>query len=209
MNKTIFLIDGFNLYHSILDAVKQNKLPSSCKWLNLKSLCNSYLHLIGNNAQIADIFYFTSYTKHFKDKIKRHKTFVKALKSVGIKIVFGKFKKRHIMCKHCKIPFDRYEEKETDVAIAVKIMELGHIDCCDTIVVISGDTDLSPAVRTFKKLFSNKEVYFIFPYHRKNQELKDISENKSFNISFKQYQNHQFPDRLMTKKETINKPSKW
>jgi uncharacterized LabA/DUF88 family protein len=167
------------------------------------------LHLIGNNAQIADIFYFTSYTKHLKDKIKRHKTFVKALKSVGIKIVFGKFKKRHITCKHCKAFFNRYEEKETDVAIAVKIMELGHIDCCNTIVVISGDTDLAPAVKTFKKLFPNKEVYFIFPYHRKNQELEYISKNKSFSISLQQYQNHQFPDILTTKKETINKPPEW
>ncbi len=122
MNKTTFLIDGFNLYHSILDAINLNKIPSSCKWLNLKSLCTSYLHLIGNKdnkAQIEDIFYFTSYTKHSKDKIKRHKLFVDGLKSVGIKVVFGKFKNRHITCKHCKKNFTRQEEKETDVAITV------------------------------------------------------------------------------------------
>ncbi|TAH38286.1 MAG: NYN domain-containing protein [Planctomycetota bacterium] len=48
--------------------------------------------------------------------------------------------------------YDRLEEKETDVAIAVAILE-GMLDpAVDTIVLVSGDTDLVPALRAGKRL---------------------------------------------------------
>jgi uncharacterized LabA/DUF88 family protein len=42
---------------------------------------------------------------------------------------------------------------------------------CDTVVLVTGDTDLAPAVRTVKRLFPDKTITFIFPYKRKNKEL--------------------------------------
>jgi len=35
MNRTIFLVDGFNLYHSLIDAQRDSG-GSSAKWLDLK-----------------------------------------------------------------------------------------------------------------------------------------------------------------------------
>jgi uncharacterized LabA/DUF88 family protein len=45
-----------------------------------------------------------------------------------------------------------FEEKKTDVALGVKAMELLHLDACDTLVIVSGDTDFAPAMRTAKRL---------------------------------------------------------
>jgi len=40
MNIVIFLIDGFNLYHSLIDASYDLKLNGKgTKWLNIYSLC--------------------------------------------------------------------------------------------------------------------------------------------------------------------------
>ena len=45
-NRVAFLVDGFNVYYSILDAI--NDLGGiSLKWLNLRAFCESYLHLFG------------------------------------------------------------------------------------------------------------------------------------------------------------------
>lgn len=42
MNRTTFLIDGFNLYHSLTDACR-NLRCDGIKWLNIRKLCASYL----------------------------------------------------------------------------------------------------------------------------------------------------------------------
>ena len=41
MNRVVVLVDGFNLYYSICDAV--NDTGASLKWLDLKGLCESLL----------------------------------------------------------------------------------------------------------------------------------------------------------------------
>lgn len=102
-----------------------------------------------------------------------------------------------------------YEEKETDVAIAVKLLEIFVKDVCDTAVLVTGDTDLAPAVRTANQLFSGKKIIFAFPYKRKNQELAKLAPD-SFEIKKKQYVKHQFDDPFVLSDGTaIHKPAKW
>jgi uncharacterized LabA/DUF88 family protein len=65
-------------------------------------------------------------------------------------------------------PFDRYEEKETDVAIASKLFEVLTNGACDTAVLVTRDTDLVPALGTAQRLFPNACILFAFPYGRAN-----------------------------------------
>jgi hypothetical protein len=44
-NRTAFIIDGFNLYHSVVDAGEH--LDVSTKWLDISALCDSYLYRVG------------------------------------------------------------------------------------------------------------------------------------------------------------------
>ena len=83
--KTIAFIDGFNLYHSLLTIHKDEK----CKWLDLKSLCQSFLKKSDN---LIDIYYFTALAKWDEGKILRHKEYIKALETTDVKVIFGKFK---------------------------------------------------------------------------------------------------------------------
>jgi hypothetical protein len=54
--RTTFLVDGFNLYHSIVDIAK-DVIGCNVKWLDICSLCKSYLHLIGKRAMIETVYY--------------------------------------------------------------------------------------------------------------------------------------------------------
>ena len=79
------------------------------------------------------------------------------------KIHYGKYQEKMIKClATCKEQFRTFEKKETDVNIAVKLIE----DCVfgngNKIVLISADSDLIPPIR------------FIYDYCLKNSVAKDV-----------------------------------
>lgn len=55
MEKVIFFIDGFNLYHSIANERRFNKY----KWIDLSKLANNF---ITKKEHIEEIYYFTALT---------------------------------------------------------------------------------------------------------------------------------------------------
>jgi uncharacterized LabA/DUF88 family protein len=212
MTRVTFIIDGFNLYHSVSEA-SRNLKGASTKWLDIKKLCSSYIYLFGKTAVLAEIYYFSALAKHLEarnpDVTKRHRDFIKCLEATGVVAEINRFKKKSMRCPSCNHLFDRYEEKETDVAVAIKLLELFITDSSDIVVLVTGDTDLAPVVRTTKNLFASKKVVFAFPYKRKNQELAKLAP-ESFEIKKEQYIKHQFSDPyVLPDGSKVCKPSKW
>jgi uncharacterized LabA/DUF88 family protein len=214
MNRTSFLVDGFNLYHSVRSASIDLGLNGyGTKWLDIYGLCSSYLHAIGNNAQIAGLFYFSALAKHLQASnpgvVARHACYVECLKHTGITIELARFKKKNIKCASCGSNIKRHEEKETDVAIAAKLLELLFLDQCDTCVLVTGDTDIVPAVKTAQRLFPRKSIGFLLPYQRYNEELARLG-SFHFKIKKETYAKHQLPDPFVFPNgKTLAKPSTW
>lgn len=103
----------------------------------------------------------------------------------------------------------RWEEKETDVALAVKLIEVFVRDECDVAVLVTGDTDLTPGIRTAKSLFPSKEVFCAFPFNRGRKELKQIADG-AFKISKESYQKFQLPNTVVLPRgRTVSKPHGW
>ncbi len=211
--KATYLIDGFNLYHSVKNVQKSLKTP--VKWLDIKRLFQSRLQIVRNNTgvkvDLENIYYFSAYAHHIKDPgvVDRHKKYVACLEDSGIKVQMSRFKYKEIHCPFCKATIPRYEEKETDVSIALKLVEVFLKDECDIVVVVSGDTDIAPAVRMAKEIYQNKKIFFDFPAYRKNNELGKICPG-STTIKPSQYPKFQFPDPcILQDGTTIAKPSSW
>lgn len=212
----MFIVDGFNLYHSLVDAERDAKRNASrgTKWLDLKKLCSSYLPIAAQfgagRAEIENIYYFSASPSHkAQDTIERHKLYMKCLKASGVNIQLGRFKRKDFFCKECKSKIKKYEEKESDVAIAIKLFEVCHTDECDTAILMTGDTDLSPAIVTCKRLFPQKTIFFAFPYQRTNSELAKIAP-ESFSIKLKSCLRYQFADPFYLSDGTkIKKPNTW
>src|SRR5206468_10976805 len=102
-NRTTFIVDGFNLYYSVEDAARQLGLGSrGTKWLDLRKLCASYLHVIGGGATLQTIYYFSALAKHLEaakpDVTLRHKTYVRALESTGVIVQLSRFKAKDVRC---------------------------------------------------------------------------------------------------------------
>ncbi len=95
-----FLIDGFNVYHSIQVALKE-KAVAHAKWLDYQAFCLSFLTEVSYfdpTAQVADIYYFSALPTHIADKkvLDRHLIYIEALKSTGVNVVLGNFKKKQL-----------------------------------------------------------------------------------------------------------------
>jgi uncharacterized LabA/DUF88 family protein len=209
MNRVIFLVDGFNLYHSCKDISRFSGLR--VKWLDIRSLCWSYLPLISRDAKLERIYYFTAFAFHLNDPgvIQRHQDYIKCLQETGIIPKLGRFKPKDMDCPHCNRRIIRHEEKETDVAIAMKLSEILFKNICDTAVLMTGDTDLTPAIKHTKRLFPDKTIIFAFPYRRANAELAQIAPG-SFKIHKGSYVRHQFPGIVVLRNGTYTeKPDSW
>ncbi len=210
MIRVVFLVDGFNLYQSIVDIGRFNN-GLQLKWLDIHSLCKSYLPQLGKDTIIENIYYFSALAHYLNDPdvIQRHTDYIECLKSTGVTPVLGRFKYKDSICPYCKRKIIRYEEKETDVAISIKLCDVLFNNESEIIVLITGDTDFAPAVRHAQKHFPEKSIIFIFPFGRKNLELKQLAP-ASFKISKQSYINNQFPNSVkLLDGRVINKPDAW
>ncbi|MFQ6609117.1 MAG: NYN domain-containing protein [Fidelibacterota bacterium] len=213
MNRTIFLVDGFNLYHSLVEAHRDARCATT-KWLDLKKLCSSYLPLAGqvsgSRADLEHIYYFSAPPTHrSQDKINRHALYMRCLRTSGVDIQLGRFKRKTVYCNKCNRYLLAHEEKETDVAIATKLFEICHLNQCDTVILMTGDTDLAPAVVTCRRIFPDKPIFFAFPYKRTNAELARIAP-ESFSIKLRTCLKCQLPDPFILADGTkISKPAVW
>ncbi|HCL55761.1 MAG TPA: hypothetical protein DHW82_01960 [Spirochaetia bacterium] len=206
MEKIHFFIDGYNLYHSLIN--KKYSHLKKYKWLDLKSLANN---LIMKKTQIvSDIYYFTSYHwDNYKNKIDRHKEYIKALENSGVKVIFGKFKEKTRRCSNCKKDFKTHEEKQTDVNIALHLLNLAYKEEYHGAFILSGDSDLIPAIKNVKKEFSEKKITIILPPFSRSDELKKTAD---YNIKLNENHliNNQFPEMINKLDGTlIKKPNLW
>lgn len=217
MENVSFFVDGFNLYHSVKDAsYHQNLRGKGTKWLNIRSLCESYLPLISKKAVCGNIYYFSAYAKHLKkyhpNTIKRHRDYIECLKSTGIDISMGIFRKRdkrYKVSNNLTLTVIRHEEKQSDVALSVKVIEDAFINKPKHIVIISGDSDHKPAIDSIKAVHPGISIRFGFPYNKALKYTKKMT-GGNFSIHKEVYLKHQFPAIVkISDKVSITKPESW
>ncbi len=169
MKRAIFFIDGFNLYHSLVNPQNHYKLYRY-KWLNLRKLVKLFLQ---KQDALVDIYYFSAICTWNQNKANKHRIYIRALRNENIKIVLGKFKQVTKKClAACKQNYLTHEEKRTDVNIAIHLLSLAPE--YDIAYVISADSDLIPAIEEVKKLYPSKEIVVIIPFDKMAEELKSV-----------------------------------
>jgi uncharacterized LabA/DUF88 family protein len=213
MNRVAFVVDGFNVFHSLLEA--QATLGRQVKWLHLRSLCEAYARrsVFGQDSSLHSVTYFSAYATFLASSKPRaldsHRHYVRALRATGVEVILGRFKARWRRCSICGKAYVTHEEKETDVAIAVWIVELAISGDCDSIVVVTGDTDILPAMRAARRLAPDKQLCVASPFRRYNRELRHHA-HLWFKIRPEAYRRHQLPNPVVAPHGVrIYKPDTW
>jgi len=154
--KSMCYVDGFNLYHAIDDLGLHHY-----KWVDLRNLCEVFCP-----ANLSRVYYFSAIATWRQAESARHKEYIKALRSSGVICVLGKFKQKDRECFNCKRKWKDHEEKETDVNIALHILRDAFKDRFEKAIIISGDSDLAPAIRMVRGEFPRKRIKVIAPLGR-------------------------------------------
>ena len=212
MTRTAFLVDGFNLYHSLRSASLALG-GAGTRWLDLRALCESVLGLVGGGAELESVTYFSALAHHLESRapetIQRHEHYLACLRSTGVEVRLSHFKTKVVWCPECSAKITRHEEKETDVAMATRIFKLLLRDRCDVVGVVTGDSDLAPAMEAARNLFPSKRVVSFFPFHRVSKELRQVA-SSHFSFSAASYLRHQLPNPLrLPDGRVIYKPAGW
>jgi uncharacterized LabA/DUF88 family protein len=172
-NRVLAFIDGFNLYHALdtftrgatqLDKTRFRKY----KWLCLTSLIKKFV--APKTEALIGVEYFTTYPNWDEAKRLRHLTYVSAQQRLGVHVTLGEFKKRTIECRAtCSQEFLMNEEKQTDVNIAIAMIDLAQQ--YDKLILVTADSDQAPALKLLKKMYPEKRLAVLPPIGRKAKEL--------------------------------------
>ena len=155
--RAIVYVDGFNFYYG---AIRNGPY----KWLNLER----YFCRLRQHDQIQKIRYFTA--KISGNHLPDQEAYLLALTTLPlVEVILGRFKTKQIACQvpACPNPgrriFSMQEEKRTDVNIALWMLHDAQQDLCDRLILVSGDSDLVPAVRMVRDHFAGKEIVVYIP----------------------------------------------
>lgn len=188
--RVVVYIDGFNLYFGIREAGFDK-----CRWLNLKILVEN---LLQPHQKLIHIKYFTSRVSNNLDKQKRQSTYIDALETIGVKVVYGNYQDGSEECKRCGNIWRTAKEKMTDVNIATSMIIDAYKDEFDMAMLISGDSDLVPPIKSIHENFKNKRVFIAFPPKRHNSSMALVAKG-SLTIGRKKLVDSQFDEEIISK----------
>ena len=205
MQRVIVYIDGFNLYYGLRAAGLQRYY-----WLNLRRLAEN---LLRPGQTLAAARYFSARVlpdSTNPNKPARQQTYLDALETLpDLRIHYGYFLPKPRSCAACGAQWTTYEEKMTDVNIAVELLGDAQEDAFDTAVIVSADSDLAGPVRRIRQRHPRKNVVIAFPPKRRSFRLAEEA-TATFPIWRKTLSDSVFPDRVVKADgHVISRPTGW
>lgn len=199
--RVIAYIDGFNLYNGLAEGQFRKYL-----WLNVHEMLKEFL--LPNQTLIVTKYY-TSPVKPPEQR-ERQTLFIDALNTVaGIEVYLGVFFSKRVKCKHCKEISFYSQEKKTDTNLVADLVADGLMDKFDVAFLVSGDTDMVPAVLTLKTHKPHKVIINILPPERRSSELKSVVDG-SLHIAEVNLRRNQLPATVISENGyPLVRPSTW
>lgn len=175
-------IDGLNLYHGMEDAGLLRY-----RWMDVHSLAQHMANdAFGRNPELFDgplqvtaVTYCTSYVSAEQSR-RRQDVYLQALAAhkPNMSILLGRYEAKARECKcecgcHNMVEFQK--EKRTDVNLAVEMLKaVGTNPAADVFLLITGDTDLVPAVQAVQD--TGRPVIVVAPPARHQEHLNQVAD---------------------------------
>jgi uncharacterized LabA/DUF88 family protein len=182
----IAYVDGFNLYHGLRDRYRRRYL-----WLDLAHL----VRRLRPKDQIVAVRCFTALVRDEPAALARQRVYLGALSvhSSSVEITLGRYQTKTMVCRECGNVWTSYEEKETDVNIAVSLVADAAAAASDLALIISADSDLCPAIRRARSLNPERGMIAAFPPRRSSFEIRTLIP-RAFTIAAADLRNSLLPE---------------
>ena len=89
-------------------------------------------------------------------------------------VILGKYFRKQVRQGNNVI--NTFEEKQTDVNIAVEMIRNVVFDKCDISILVSADSDLLPPINLIREISHDHKIFVFFPPQRHSADLKNHSD---------------------------------
>jgi hypothetical protein len=155
VKRAICYVDGLNLYHSIR-ALQTPHL----KWLDLWTLAQSFLSA---EEELQAVIYFAAVADWNPGKARRHRSYIAALRERQVEVVLSRFQRVQRSCKAQSRACAFQEEKETDVALATRVLVDALTGLVAKQIVITADSDHVPMFKHVRAVAPTSELVLAVP----------------------------------------------
>ena len=203
MATVIAYVDGIEPLPGLHEKYRRRYL-----WLDLEHL----VQRLRPNDHIVAVRYFTALVRDEPGALARQRTYLGALGAhCGVvEIILGRYQTKTMVCRQCGNVWTSYEEKETDVNIAVSFVADAAAAASDIALIISADSDLCPAIRTARFLNPGRAMIAAFPPRRSSFELRSLIPG-AFTIAAADLRNSLLPEIVSdgATSRVHKRPGKW
>ena len=225
--RTNVYIDGYNLYYGRLQGTPY-------KWLDVRRLVQHILQIQDPNTEIALVKFFTApvlgrLASHEDKSVAAQDAYHRALLTTGIEIIKGRhtleqgiaprFEDGKTASRQASVPIWKWVEKETDVNLALHmyrdaVAATYQKSIVEQLVLVSSDTDASPALRMIREDFPNLKLGIIFPLKPAGSRptsgsLSNVADWSRHHILDQELADSQFKDSVATDRKPARKPDYW
>lgn len=224
---TIVYVDGYNLFYGCLR-------HTSFKWLDPVKLFQAISKIQNPQSNIIKVKYFTSSVKanfatHSQASTKAQNNYHRALKYIyrdTIDIIYGYHTVEMGFPPLYKKPIDKddrvkvwkFEEKQTDVNMALHMYRDAINDLCAQQILVSNDSDLELALKLISEDQQEIELGLIIPRSKPSKLSKSRPPNQRLSqytnwvrnyILDQECEDSQLNNKIVTNKKPIFKPEHW
>lgn len=228
--RTACFIDGYNVFYGLVAG-------TGYKWLDLPALLDHILKIEQPASELKAISFFTAGVKPSlasRGNLSKEAqdTYLRALIAQGVVVHYGRHQleprnaprfvdKATPPSRLDRVAIWKLEEKETDVHIAISMYRLASQQSAlpaderiQQMVLVSADTDMTPALKAIREDFPELRLGVILPHREGMQRttpgsLKNYSHWMRHLVTTEELASHQFPDRVSTLKRPAIKPAYW
>lgn len=204
MERVIAYIDGFNLYFGLKKSTGRKYY-----WLDLHALAT---RLLKRDQQLIATHYFTARIRNNgRNSAGAHRqtTYLEALAERGIHTQEGQYLQKTRTCHRCGNTWPDYEEKMTDVNVAVQLLTDAFDDHFDSALVVSADSDLTTPIQRVRQRFPRKRVVVVFPPDRHSVQLQRCASGY-LTIGEDKLRKSLLPEQIATARgHVLQRPAQW
>jgi uncharacterized LabA/DUF88 family protein len=200
----IAYVDGFNLYHGLHQMSGRRDL-----WLDIPGLLSASFVDSARGQELIAVHYFTA-AVHGQGQ-SRQDTYLRALIAhrPEVTVHLGHYLRKTVVCRQCGNSRTVYEEKESDVALAVQLVQDASLGAYERALLVSADSDMCPAVRSARTVAPDRQVVAVFPPRRSSMELTHTA-NHAVKIFDRAPRRHQLPTTVIAASGSkYHRPEYW
>ncbi len=142
--------------------------------------------------KLQEVYYYTARPTHaIGNWIQDHDKYTRSLEERGIVVKKSRFKRKtktvrlgKLEYRNDELPSEHFgikgmltyhEEKESDVQMAIDMLDLAYKNKYDKCILVSGDSDLMPAIKKILENFTEKTILVLPPPGQRFMEVRQLS----------------------------------